>query len=213
MPWIGWLSTALDYSHQSICRFKSQTLCSTPFMSKIVKKIDVRQFSEYLAANGLLPKSQSGFRKHHSTESALLRIFSDLYTLFSGRWTDLIACTARCEFRLRHGRSLHPTRRVVHLVWAHGISIRLDAIVHRRSQTVHYSDCESVSCFAVVSSGVAQGLVFGPLLYVLYTADIQKLVVSIGFGVHLYTDDTQSTAPVNLRMLLIWLPEPSTSSA
>ena len=58
-----------------------------------------------------------------------------------------------------------------------------------RSQTVHY--CGSVSRCAVVRSGVAQGSVLGPLLYVLYTADIQKLVVSLGFGVHLYADDTQ----------------------
>ena len=58
-----------------------------------------------------------------------------------------------------------------------------------RTQTVHY--CGSVSQCAVVHSGVAQGSVLGPLLYVLYTADIQKLVESLGFGVHLYTDDTQ----------------------
>ena len=31
----------------------------------------------------------------------------------------------------------------------------------------------------------------GPLLYVLYTADIQKLVEPLGFGVHMYADDTQ----------------------
>ena len=57
------------------------------------------------------------------------------------------------------------------------------------TQTVHY--CGSVSRCAVVRSGTAQGSVLGPLLYVLYTADIQRLVVSLGFGVHLYADDTQ----------------------
>ena len=58
-----------------------------------------------------------------------------------------------------------------------------------RTQTVLY--CGSVSRCAVVRSGVAQGSVLGPLLYVLYTADIQRLVVSLGFDVHLYADDTQ----------------------
>ena len=50
-----------------------------------------------------------------------------------------------------------------------------------RTRTVHY--CGSVSV-------VAQSSVLGPLLCVLYTADIQRLVVSLGIGVHLYADDT-----------------------
>ena len=48
-----------------------------------------------------------------------------------------------------------------------------------------------VSQCAVVRFGVAQGSVLGPLLYVHYTADIQKLVESFGVGVLLYTDNTQ----------------------
>ena len=62
-----------------------------------------------------------------------------------------------------------------------------------RTQTSHY--CGSVSQCAVVSSGVAWiGAWISPirpLLYVLYTADIQKLVELLVFGVHMYADDTQ----------------------
>ena len=58
-----------------------------------------------------------------------------------------------------------------------------------RTQTVHYGGQKS-QC-AKLRSGVAQGSVLGPLLYVLYTAEIQKLVQSLGFNVHLYADDTQ----------------------
>ena len=58
-----------------------------------------------------------------------------------------------------------------------------------RTQTVHY--CGSVSRCAVMRSGVAQGSVLGPLLYVVFTADIERLVISLGFGVHLFADHTQ----------------------
>ena len=57
------------------------------------------------------------------------------------------------------------------------------------TQTVHHGG--SVSRRAQLRSGIAQGSVLGPILYVLYTADVQKLVESFGFRVHLYADDTQ----------------------
>ena len=111
--------------------------------------------------------------------------------LLSRQWTDLTTRPPRRQCCIRHGRSCHPARSTIYFVRDHGISIRLDALFHRGSDTNSSLYCGSVSQCAVVRSGVAQGSVLGPLLYVLYTADIQKLVESLGFGVHLYADDTQ----------------------
>ena len=58
-----------------------------------------------------------------------------------------------------------------------------------RTQTVHYGG--SVSRRARLQSGIAQGSVLGPILHVLYTADVQKLVESFGFRTHISADDTQ----------------------
>ena len=61
------------------------------FMSKIVERIVLQQLSQYFDANGLLPKLQSGFRRHHFTESALLRVLSDLFSSVDNERISLLA--------------------------------------------------------------------------------------------------------------------------
>ena len=48
------------------------------FVSKIVERLVSEQLVEYLQDNNLMPNLQSAYRRHHSTETALLRILSDL---------------------------------------------------------------------------------------------------------------------------------------
>jgi len=50
-----------------------------PAMSKIVEKIAVGQMVDYVNQKDILPKLQSGGRKNHSTCTALVNLFSDLY--------------------------------------------------------------------------------------------------------------------------------------
>ena len=159
------------------------------FMSKIVERVVVRQLSEYLSANGLLPTLQSGFRKHHSTESGLLRVMSDILSSVDKGQISLLALLDVSAAFDTVDHSILLDRLSISFGLTGSAFDWMRSFIVGRTQTVHY--CGSVSRCAVVRSGVAQGSGLGPLLYVLYTADIQRLVVSLGFGVHLNADDTQ----------------------
>jgi len=48
------------------------------FMSKVVEHAVAIRLNDYLIGNNLLPRHQSAYRKKHSTETAMLRVWSDV---------------------------------------------------------------------------------------------------------------------------------------
>jgi len=59
-------------------------------MSKVVEKAVSRQLNEHLSDQGLMPRHQSAYRKHHSTETTTLRVMSDALTAADQRRVTLI---------------------------------------------------------------------------------------------------------------------------
>ena len=55
------------------------------------QKVIFRQLLVYFDSNNLIPKFQSGFRKHHSTESDTLRVISDIYSSIDNGKIALLA--------------------------------------------------------------------------------------------------------------------------
>ena len=60
------------------------------FTSKVIERIVASQLTRYLQSNDLMPRMQSGYRKYHSTETALLRIMSDVYSAADERRVTLL---------------------------------------------------------------------------------------------------------------------------
>ena len=69
------------------------------FMSKVVEKLVSRQVVAFLERLGLLPKLQSAYRKNHSTETAVLKVVTDvLQTSDCGHVTLLCNSTMHARF-------------------------------------------------------------------------------------------------------------------
>jgi len=60
------------------------------FVSKVVERAVASQLNKYLADNDLLPRCQSAYRKGHSTETALLRVWSDMLMAANERRLTLL---------------------------------------------------------------------------------------------------------------------------
>ena len=159
------------------------------FMSKTVERLVCRQLVAYLNQNDLFPRLQSAYRKFHSTETAVLKLACDaLLAADSGQVTllgflDLSAAFDTVDHSILINR-LHKTfgLRGPVLKW-------IESFISHRMQTVNFSG--GLSNKYEIQCGVPQGSVLGPVLFILYAADVIAIAERHGFRVHSYADDTQ----------------------
>ena len=65
----------------------------------------------------------------------------------------------------------------------------LESYLSDRSFKVVINKSSSPSCWLEI--GVPQGSILGPLLFIMYTKDLENIVTKYGFSIHLYADDSQ----------------------
>ena len=164
-------------------------VCGLPFLSKVLERIVLSQLTSYLNTNSLLPHYQSAYRKGHSTETALLKVF-----------TDVIDATDSGDIALLSLLDMSAVFDTVdHLILLERLSRSfgfsdqtidwIKSYLGGRSQSVHVSGDSSNS--RSVTSGVPQGSVLGPIAFVLYTSDLEAIAQKHGSSCHCYADDSQ----------------------
>lgn len=161
-----------------------------PFLSKILEKIVAEQLLAFLDDNDIFDKFQSGFRKNHSTETALLKVSNDiLLAADAGECTVLVLLDLSAAFdSVDHNILIN---RLQNLVGLSGAVLKwFSSYLTGRSFSVYVnhvmSDTTEMSC------GVPQGSVLGPILFLLYMLPLGQLIRQFNnVSYHLYADDIQ----------------------
>ena len=161
------------------------------YISKLVEGAATQQILDHLNHNSLLPPNQSAYRQFHSTETALLRIKSDLLLAMDNqKVTLLLLLDLSSAFDTIDHSCLSQTLKTCFGI--DGVVLKwIESYLADRYQKIKID--EVVSDVFPVPFGVPQGSRLGPLLFTLYTANfiakVQKNFPEI--SCHCYADDTQ----------------------
>ena len=159
------------------------------FISKVLEKVVAKRLDDHMLDNNLYSSVQSAYRERHSTETALLKLQSDILTaLDSGSGAVLLMLDLSAAFdTIDHGILLS---RLNSLYGISGDALDwFKSYLSNRVQRVIIGD--TVSECKSLNFGVPQGSVLGPKIYCMYTKPISDIIAGHGLSHHCYADDTQ----------------------
>ena len=159
------------------------------FLSKIIEKVVAQQMTSYLNENNLDELLQSSYKKGHSVETALLKVQSDIMlTTDVGLVVVQVLLDLSAAFdTIDHSILLH------RLKYRFGVSgPALEWFASYLSERYQYIRIGKVtSSKRQISSGVPQGSVLGPLLFIMYISPLGDVIRKHGINFHMYADDVQ----------------------
>ena len=162
-----------------------------PITSKIFEKILFDATYHFLNSNALISKDQSGFRPNDSTINQLLSITNEIYENYDNY------CETRALFL--------DISKAFDKVWHKGLIFKLKSngvcgnlldlyenfLLNRKQRVVLNGQSSE---YANLYSGVPQGSVLGPLLFLIYINDLTE---NISSQMKLFADDSSLFVKVN----------------
>ena len=162
-----------------------------PCVSKVIEKVVFKQIYAYFVDHKLIYDSQYGFRQLHSTELASLELIDRITQNLDNRKLSIsIFLDLSKDFdTLDHDILLQK----LHYYGITGTANSwFQSYLCNRQQFVLYENTKST--MMPISTGVPQGSILGPLLFLIYMNDIHE--ASKKFSAILYADDTSLVEPL-----------------
>ena len=158
-------------------------------ISKILERLALSRLIPHVNSSSGFDPMQSAYRRFYSTETALLKVTSDIFQAFDHHQTVvLVALDQSAAFDcVDHNtllKRLHHTFGITDdaLEW-------LQSYLFSRQSFVRYGQYDS--SVSTIEVGVPQGSSLGPLLFSLYISPLAAVIRQFGVQYHQYADDTQ----------------------
>ena len=164
-------------------------ISNLPFISKVIEKCVISQFQPHIANQNLLPDRQSSYRPFYSTESALIRVMSDLLMAMDTQQVslvvllDLSAAFDTVDYDYMIDILVHDFGMI------DKVKDWFVSYLTGRRQCVSIKGCRSKNYN--LTQGVPQGSCLGPLLFIQYTSQLFKIIERHLPNAMSYADDVQ----------------------
>ena len=158
-----------------------------PVMSKIFERSGTNQMASFLEANGLINPNQHAYRAGHSTTTCLAEVTDYLYQLHDQKKCSGVASLdlSKAYDSISHTLLLHKLSKMgfseFSLMW-------IKSYLENRKQIIKFNKYTSTE--ETVMSGIPQGSIIGPILFVVFTNDLAQTFTKSCKMVS-YADDVQ----------------------